>query len=197
MTEFILSSEEASQILGIGKTRLSQLTTAGYFSTEKRRVGGRQRVFYHPQEIEHYRLYHEPQIQPKTQILLESEIPLEKEEEYQVLPPLQKEEELYTNNIPLQNSNQNFHFNTPLSSALEKEQEEKLQKTLALILKKLHLLESQNQKIQNQIAHLQKDLFFLSQEKSSPKIKKEKALEASSLEKTHLPLKTKGKKISY
>ena len=46
--------EEVSKRLGISKTRLSQLTSQGYFSTVRRNIGGRSRVFYHRIEIEEY-----------------------------------------------------------------------------------------------------------------------------------------------
>ena len=43
---FSINSDEASSILGVSKTRLSQLTQKGQFSYERRKVGMRSRIFY-------------------------------------------------------------------------------------------------------------------------------------------------------
>ncbi|MGY3804563.1 hypothetical protein ACWNT8_10900 [Pigmentibacter ruber] len=43
---FTISAEEAAEILGVNRSRLSQLTSKGIFSFEKRKIDTRNRLFY-------------------------------------------------------------------------------------------------------------------------------------------------------
>lgn len=51
---FLVSVDEASQLLGVSRTRLSQLTTQGTFSFERRKIDTRNRLFYKRSEIVGY-----------------------------------------------------------------------------------------------------------------------------------------------
>lgn len=48
---FTISAEEAADILGVNRSRLSQLTSKGIFSFEKRKIDTRNRLFYKLSEL--------------------------------------------------------------------------------------------------------------------------------------------------
>ena len=48
---FTIGAEEAAQILGVNRSRLSQLTSKGVFTYERRKIDTRNRLFYKLSEI--------------------------------------------------------------------------------------------------------------------------------------------------
>lgn len=52
--DYTIDVETAAELLGVGTTRLSQLTTRGVLSFQRRKIGFRNRLFYNKSEIETY-----------------------------------------------------------------------------------------------------------------------------------------------
>ncbi len=70
--DYTVDVETAAQLLGIGTTRLSQITSRGSLSFQRRKVGFRNRMFYRKSEIEAYLEKNFPaSVQYKSQMLAE------------------------------------------------------------------------------------------------------------------------------
>ncbi len=77
--EYTLGALDASEILGVNRTRLSQLTSQGILSFQRRKIGSHHRLFYRPSEISQYQngtLKYTRQVLPEVSIdkALEEEI---------------------------------------------------------------------------------------------------------------------------
>lgn len=99
---FNLGVEEAAALLGVGRTRLSQLTSKGVFSFERRKIGIRNRLFYRKNEILDYIAQHQGRVprnplanvdprrlaeELSPHLLSHLEPPLEDHADEDVLPP--------------------------------------------------------------------------------------------------------------
>lgn len=90
---FSINSDEASSILGVSKTRLSQLTQKGQFSYERKKVGTRSRIFYKLSDLldyqRHQGVFHasqdsrEPSYRPGASRYLESTLEDKADESFQ------------------------------------------------------------------------------------------------------------------
>jgi hypothetical protein len=81
--EYTLGALDASEILGVNRTRLSQLTSQGVLSFQRRKIGSHHRLFYRPSEISQYQngtLKYTRQVLPQVSIdkALEEEIAFSK-----------------------------------------------------------------------------------------------------------------------
>jgi hypothetical protein len=146
---FTIGVEEAAEILGVNRTRLSQLTTKGVFAYERRKIGNHNRLFYRLNDLLSYQRDNTYGNLNARHIPQERFIPISIEKETN--KKISSEESLENKSIqtPLNTKSHSFlQIKKPQKTAIEFHEKENLKQ-------RIDFLETQLNQIQLMLKHAQ------------------------------------------
>lgn len=139
---FTIGAEEAAEILGVNRTRLSQLTTKGVFAYERRKIENHNRLFYRLNDLLSYQRDH-------TYGNTHARV-IPKERAFTPAVPLEKETKSNKEEIEKE-TNQKWTLSTPFPNQVQTQ----LKKSSALELREKQDIKTRLENLESQMNHLQ------------------------------------------
>lgn len=211
---FTIGVEEAAEILGVNRTRLSQLTTKGVFAYERRKIGNHNRLFYRLNDLLSYQRDNTYGNLNARLIPQERFIPISIEKETNKRVSL--EESLENKNTQTQSNAKSHSFlkiKKPQKTAIEFHEKENLKQRIDFLetqLKQIQMMLVQAQNLfENMEIHLRNQDLKLTKLNTQPKklsilerqtavsMQSEKAEQSQASHKTKMKFRVKKKIPSF